>query len=121
MNIFLWILQILLAIHTVMGSVWKFSHSEQTVASLKAIPHPVWTGLSIAELFCALCLVLPALNKHLGILAPLAAVCIAIEMLAFSAIHLSSGVTDNSQMYYWLVVAVICGFLAYGRFVLKPL
>jgi hypothetical protein len=42
MNILLWILQILLALHTAMGAVWKFSHSaEQTMPSLKAIPHGV--------------------------------------------------------------------------------
>ena len=38
------------------------------------------------------------------------AVCIAAEMLVFTALHLS----------YWLVVAAICAFTAYGRFVLQP-
>jgi hypothetical protein len=31
MNILLWILQILLALHTIVGAVWKFLNSEQTV------------------------------------------------------------------------------------------
>lgn len=44
MNILLWVLQILLALHTVIGAVWKFSNSEQTVRSLNAIPHGVWAG-----------------------------------------------------------------------------
>ena len=46
MNILLWVLQILLALHTAMGAVWKFSNSEQTVPSLKAIPHGAWLTLS---------------------------------------------------------------------------
>lgn len=46
MNIGLWILQVLLALHTVMGSVWKFSNSEQTVPSLSAIPHGIWLAMS---------------------------------------------------------------------------
>jgi hypothetical protein len=50
MNILLWVLQILLALHTTMGAVWKFSHSEQTVPSLKAIPHGVWSWLPYARL-----------------------------------------------------------------------
>ena len=120
MNILLWILQILLALHTILGAVWKFSNSEQTVPSLKAIPHEVWLALIIIELFCSLGLILPALNKHLAILAPIAAVCIAAEMLLFSGLNIFSGDVNYGQMIYWLVVAAICAFIAYGRFVLKP-
>jgi DoxX-like family len=120
MNILFWILQILLAAHTVMGAAWKFSHAEQTVPSLKAIPHGVWLGLSVFELLCSLCLILPAINKNLGILAPVAAVCIAAEMFFFTVVHLASGEGNHGQMIYWLVVAAFCTFIAYGRFVLKP-
>ena len=121
MNILLWILQILLALHTIMGAVWKFSNSEQSVPSLAAIPHGVWLAMSVIELLCALGLVLPAFKKSLGKLAPVASVCIAAEMLLFTVFYIFSGVTDNSQMIYWLVVAVICVFIAYGRLVLKPI
>jgi xanthine/uracil/vitamin C permease (AzgA family) len=120
MNIFLWILQILLALHTVMGAVWKFSNSEQTVPSLSAIPHGVWLSLIIFELLCSLALIVPAFYKPLSILAPIAAVCIAAEMLLFTGVHLYSGDASHGQMIYWLVVAAICAFIAYGRFVLKP-
>jgi hypothetical protein len=121
MNILLWILQILLALHTVMGAVWKFSHSaEQTMPSLKAIPHGVWLAMSVFELLCSLALILPAFNKPLAILAPIAAACVAAEMLLFSALHVYSGKGKNGPMIYWLVVAAICAFIAYGRFVLKP-
>ncbi len=58
-HVFLWILQILLAMHTVMGAVWKLSNSEQTVAALNVLPHSVWLGLSFFELLCALLLVVP--------------------------------------------------------------
>jgi hypothetical protein len=120
MNILLWVLQILLALHTVVGAVWKFSHSaEQTMPSLKTIPQGVWLSMSVLELLCSLGLVLPALSKRLAILAPVAAVFIGAEMLLFCAVHLSSGDTNYSPMIYWLVVAAICAFIAYGRFVLK--
>lgn len=120
MNIFLWVLQILLSLHTVMGAIWKFSNSEQTVPSLHAIPHGVWLGMSVIELLCSLALILPAFNKRLGILAPIAAACIAVEMLFFCSVHIYSGDANYSPMIYWLVVAVICAFISYGRFVLKP-
>lgn len=120
MNILLWVLQILLALHTAVGAVWKFSNSEQTVPSLKAIPHGVWLAMSVFELLCSLGLILPAFNKSLAILAPIAAACIAGEMLLFCGLHIYSGDANYSPMIYWLVVAAICAFIAYGRFVPKP-
>ena len=120
MNILLWVLQILLALHTVIGAVWKFSNSEQTVPSLSAIPHGAWLAMSVFELLCALGLILPAFYKPLAILAPIAAAFIAAEMLLFCGLHLSSGEANYGPMIYWLVVAAICAFIAYGRFVLKP-
>jgi hypothetical protein len=121
MNILLWVLQILLALHTAMGAVWKFSHSaEETMPSLKAIPHGVWLAMSAFELLISLCLILPAVCSPLAILAPIAAICIAAEMLLFCGLHISSGDANRGPMIYWLVVAAICAFIAYGRFVLKP-
>ena len=120
MNILLWILQILLALHTAVGAVWKFSNSEQTVPSLSAIPHGAWLSLSVIELLASLCLVVPAFYKPLAVLVPVAAIVIAAEMLLFSALHVFSGNTNYGPVVYWLVVAVVCAFIAYGRLVLKP-
>lgn len=121
MNILLWILQGLLALHTVMGAVWKFSNPQQTVPSLSAIPQSVWLGMSVFEIICALGLILPAFNKAWAILIPIAALGIVAEMLLMSGVHLFSGDPNHGQMIYWLVVAGICGFIAYGRLVLRPL
>ncbi len=121
MNILLWVLQVLLALHTVMGAVWKFSHSaEQTMPSLKAIPQPVWLGMSGLEIVVGVCLILPAIYKPLGILAPIAALVIVGEMLLFTGLHFAAGDTSIGPVTYWLVVAAICGFIAYGRLVLSP-
>lgn len=121
MNILLWILQILLALHTLMGAVWKFSHSaEQTMPSLKAIPPSLWLAMSGVEILCSLCLILPAFYKPLAMLVPIAAICIAIEMLFFSGMHIYSGDKNYSSIIYWLVVTAVCAFIAYGRTALKP-
>jgi hypothetical protein len=119
MNTLLWVLQILLALHTAIGAVWKFSNPAQTVPSLQAIPPGAWLAMSVLELLCSLGLILPAFNRSLGILAPIAAACIAAEMLLFCGLHLFCGAANYSPMIYWLVVAAICAFIAYGRFVLK--
>jgi hypothetical protein len=120
-NGFLWVLQILLALHTLMGAVWKVANTEQQVPSLKAIPHGGWLALSAFEVLCAVALILPSFNKPLAILAPIAALGIAAEMGLFTAVHLRSGDPSRGPMMYWLVVALVCAFVAYGRFVLKPL
>jgi hypothetical protein len=121
MNIVLWVLQILLALHTVMGAVWKFSHTaEQTMPSLKAIPHGVWLAMSVFELLFSLALILPAFYKPLAVLAPIAATCIAAEMLLYCGLHIYSGDRNYGPVIYWLVVAAICSFIVYGRFALAP-
>ncbi|PUA30471.1 MAG: hypothetical protein B0W54_08245 [Cellvibrio sp. 79] len=122
MNIFLWVLQVLLALHTIMGAVWKFSHTaEQAMPSLKLIPQGGWFALAGVELLCAICLLLPALYKPAGVYAPAGAVGIALIMLAFCIIELWSSSTNMSSIIYWLVVVAVCAFITYGRLVLRPL
>jgi hypothetical protein len=119
-NVALWILQVLLALHTAMGAVWKLSNSEQTVPSLQAIPHGVWLAMIVLELACAVGLILPALGKRLAILAPVAAACIGAEMLIFSVLHLRSGSAEHGHVIYWLAVAAVCAVIVYGRAERKP-
>lgn len=122
MNILLWVLQAIVALHTLIGAVWKFSHSaEQTMPSLKAIPDRIWLGMGVFELLIGLCLILPAFYKPLAMLVPIAAVCIVVEMLVFSGLHIRSSDANYGPVVYWLVVAALCLFLAYGRLVLNPL
>ena len=120
MNILLWVLQILLALHTAVGAVWKFSNPAQSVPSLGAIPHGAWLAISVFELACVVGLLIPAVSRPLAIMAPLAAVGIGAIMLVYCVLHLLSGAQNFGPMIYWLVVAAICGFIAYGRFVLRP-
>lgn len=88
MNIVLWVFQILLALHTVIGAVWKFSHSAaETMPSLSVISQPAWLALSGFELLCSLALVLPVVNKRLGKLIVLAAAGIVMEMILSSLLR----------------------------------
>jgi hypothetical protein len=121
MNILFWVFQILLAAHTIMGAIWKFFNSEQFVPSLKAIPHIIWQSLSIIEILCGLALIIPLFAKKLGLLVPIAALVIAAEMIIFCVLFLFSGDTDFSHVIYWLVVAIISGFIAYGRLKIRPI
>jgi predicted membrane protein len=115
------ILQILLALHTAVGAVWKSSNSERTLPSLGAIPHGLWLSLTAAELLCAVALAVPLFDKRAAILAPIAAAFVGAEMLFFSGVHLASGSTSLGPVIYWLVVAAVCAFIVYGRLALKPI
>jgi hypothetical protein len=121
MNVLLWVLQVVLALHTAMGAMWKLSNFPR---SLRAIPSGVWHAMSVAELVCVVALLLPAIpafRRRLGGLVPLAAGFVVAEMLLFTALNLSSGGRGLGEITYWLVVAALCAFTAYGRFALKPL
>ncbi|MGC4064992.1 MAG: hypothetical protein QM784_10190 [Polyangiaceae bacterium] len=111
----------MLALHTLMGAVWKYSNSEKNLPSLSAIPHGVWLTMGVIELLCSLALIVPVFNKSLAGSIPFAAGIIAAEMLLFCVLHLQSGDTNHGQLVYWLVVAAFCAFMIYGRLVLKPL
>lgn len=118
MNIFLWVVQGLLAVHTAIGAIWKFSHSaEQTMPSLKTLPQGVWISLAVLELLCAMGLVVPAFSNALVMFAPVAAIVIAAEMLLFCGLHIFAGEASNfGPMIYWLVVVAVCALVACGRY-----
>ena len=77
--------------------------------------------MSGLELLCSLGLIVPAISRPLAVLAPIAAICIGVEMLLFTGLHLRSGNAEHGQMIYWLVVAAFCAFVAYGRWWVAPL
>jgi hypothetical protein len=121
MNIVLWALQAVLALHTLVGAGWKFSHTaEQTMLSLKAIPNGGWKVMAVIEILCAFGLIIPALSNSAGVLAPCAAAIIAGEMLLLTGVHLSSGAKSRGPVGYWLGVAAISAFVSYARFMLTP-
>lgn len=120
MNILLWVLQGLFGFHTLAGALWKFSNSEQTVPSLALLPNAVWLGLSVPEILAALLLVVPLFVHSLRKWIPYAALFVSFEMVLFSVIHFLSGEADHAPVMYWLVVAAIGAFIAYGRLKLRP-
>ncbi len=119
MNLLSSILQVLLALHTAMGAFWKFSHPARTVPALDVIPSALWQAMGGIELVLAVGLVLPLFLKSWSVLAAIAAIGIAIEMLVFCGLHLKAGATQQGHLVYWLVVAAVCGVIAYGRLTVK--
>lgn len=121
MNVTLWVLQGLLALHTLMGAIWKFSHSPRdTMPSLEAIPSGAWLAMSFVEILCALALVVPAFQRRLASLVPVAAAFLVAEMLLYSGLHLASGHRDFGPVAYWLVMAALAAVVGLGRRAVRP-
>ncbi len=120
MEVFLKVVQILLALHTAMGAAWKFTTPVTAVPSLVALTQGGWVGLGVVELFLAIALVVPARTRALARAAPLAAGGVAAEMLLFTAVSLASGAAHAAEIGYWLVVAAVCGLVAWGRAARTP-
>ncbi len=121
MNAFLWVLQVLLALHTVMGAGWKLTNSPaESEPSIAVLPHALWLTFSALEFLSAIALMIPVMNKRLGRLAPIAATYLCAEMLVYISIGLQHGVAA-SHLTYWCVLATVCAFVAFGRLVLRPI
>jgi len=121
MNVLLWVLQGLLAALFAIGGgtkVFMFEKISEQVASNKAFPREMWTGIGIFEVLCALVLVIPAATGKFPTLTPVAAVCLAVEGVLFARLHYSYA--ERSPMTFSLVLAALAAFVTYGRLVLKP-
>ncbi|MEW6516660.1 MAG: DoxX family protein [candidate division FCPU426 bacterium] len=119
MNILLWVLQGLLAFHTLTGAIWKFGNSEQMIPALQVLPHGFWLGLGVVELLASVGLILPVF-KRLGVLAPVSAAFITTEMLFFTGLSVFIGPLEIGSIIYWLVVALLSAAIIFGRLGHKP-
>ena len=120
MNIFLWVLQILLALaFFAHGCVLLFppaSIAEQMNASM-----PRWFQLflGVAEVLAAVGLTLPGLTRILPGLVPAAAAGVMIVTVSATALHLSRGEVSSAATTF--VLLLIATFVAYGRWRRLPI
>lgn len=122
MNIVLWILQVLLGIYFLFVGVNHFIVPP-------GLPGPMsWmyelpTGLHFfsgtAEILGGLGLILPGLTKIQTRLTPLAAAGLVLVMVGAMVWHVQRGEVAN--IFVNLLLAVLAGFVAYGRWRLSPL
>ena len=115
MNIVLWILQALLAALFIFAGGTKLIMPIEEMTKQMQIALPGWflrfTG--VAELLGGLGLVFPWLFRIQPGLTPLAAAGLVIIMIGATALTLMTGAIAMALMP--LVVGILCGFVAYGR------
>lgn len=122
MNILLWVLQIVAAILYAASGVMKvfmFDKVSGDVPSFGAMPRQVWLGLGILELVCVVGLTAPAALRWHPTLTVVAASVLAIESLVFVGVHVKY--REVGSIVIVCILGLIMAFIAYGRFVLKPI
>lgn len=127
MNIFLWILQIVIALFCGVGSGWRFFNYEtqaKDLPSLAALSHGTWNLIGAFEILCALGLVLPGLLGWKPGITAWVALLLAVEMLLVTGLHVKhSGLAfqATNPAVWSFGLALAAGVVAYGRFAGKPL
>lgn len=120
MNIALWILQGLLAL-LFLWHGWLFlSPPPELIEIMNANFSPGFRlFLGVAEVLGGAGLILPGLTRILPWLTSLAAACFMIVVGSATVLHLSRGEISSAIMT--AVLFVLCGFVAYMRWKVKPI
>jgi DoxX-like family len=122
MNIFLWVLQIVLALLCISGGAFqilKIEELKKDVAAMRALPRGLWAILGGFGCLCGVALLVPGALGVLPVLTPLAAAAVTAQSLLITAFYLRYG--DSAPMPYSVAMALMGAFIAYGRFALSPL
>ena len=116
MNVLLWVLQIALAFLYLSGGAYKVFKFDALANHLRALPRGGWRALGVLEMIGAVLLVVPAMT-------PLAAAALALETLALAGLYArySLKLAATNPMVWAVVMGLLAAFVAYGRYVLRPL
>jgi len=122
MNVFLWVVQIVLAVYFGFTGVMHFIVPPGLPAPMSwmyELPPGLHWISGGAEILAALGLVLPGLTKIRPQLTALAAAGLVLVMVGAAVWHITRGETATLLMN--AVLAALSGFVAYGRWKLRPL
>jgi uncharacterized membrane protein YphA (DoxX/SURF4 family) len=123
MNILLWVLQVALALLYLSGGSYKMFSFAELANQLPALSHGVWRALGALEMLGGVLLIVPAATRWLPVLTPVAAATLALETLALAGVYAqySLAVAVTNPLVWSVVMGLLLTFVAYGRFVLRPL
>ncbi|MEH0845358.1 DoxX family protein [Micromonospora sp. CPCC 205711] len=123
MNLFLWILQILLAAVFAGAGLTKLTQPKEKLldrmAWVRDVPLTQVKALGAAELLAALGLILPGLTGIATVLTPLAAVGLVIVMIGAIVVHARA--KETPAVAVTVVLLILAAIVAWGRFGPYPL
>ncbi len=123
MNIFLWILQVLVALAFIGAGAMKTFQPVATIAQRMAwagqVPPALVRFIGISELLGGIGLILPALTGILPWLTVAAALGLVVVMVLAAGFHAQRH--EYNQIAPSLVLLVLVAIIAYGRWMVAPL
>ncbi|MDX1523472.1 MAG: DoxX family protein [Anaerolineae bacterium] len=122
MNIALWVLQVLLGVYFFSVGVNHFivpPGLPEAMSWMYELPTWLHYFSGTAEILGGLGLILPGLTKIQTRLTPLAAAGLVLVMVGAMVWHVQRGEVVN--IFLNLILAALAGFIAYGRWRVRPL
>lgn len=122
MNIALWVVQVILAGMFLMAGVMKgfqYDRAKTSLPWVTDVQRSLVTFIGISELLGGLGLILPAVTRILPWLTPVAALGIAIIMILAAIFHATR--REPQGIVFNIVLLILAGFVAYGRWFIVPL
>jgi len=124
MNVLLWVLQIALAFMFFSGGAWKIFQYEQLskMPVMRSLPRAAWTTVGGLEMLGAILMLVPAAAPALRLVSPLAALALALECLAVTAIYArhSLAVAATNPMVWSATMGALAAAVACARYALLP-
>lgn len=117
-SVVLWLVQGVLALLFLFAGGMKLVVPPEVLATMSPLPVLFMKFIGLAEVLGGLGLILPGLLRIRPGLTPLAAACLAIEMIGatITTIAIGGGITALMP----LVVGLLAAFVTYGRWRLAP-
>jgi VIT1/CCC1 family predicted Fe2+/Mn2+ transporter len=122
MNIVFWSLQAVLALLFLAGGSYKAFSFQQLASQFSEVPLGAWRALGFLEMAGGVLLIVPAALRWRPHLTAHAAAVLTLETFALAALYArhSTKMTPENPMLWALVMGFLVAFVAYGRYVLKP-
>ena len=122
MNIVFWVLQAVLALLFLAGGSYKAFSFQQLASQFSEVPLGAWRALGFLEMAGGVLLIVPAALRWKPRLTAHAAAVLTLETFALAALYArhSTKMTPENPLLWALVMGVLVAFVAYGRYVLKP-
>lgn len=112
----LWTVQTILALLFVFSGLMKFMMPAEQMTKNSSLPLWFFYFIGVSEVLGGIGLVLPALLRIMPLLTPLAASCLVVIMMGATVTSWPMGAVAALPA----VIGVLCAFVAYGRFRLRP-
>jgi hypothetical protein len=118
MNVFLWILQAVLAFLYLSGGAYKVFKFDSLATHMQALSRNGWRLLGVIEMIGAVLLIAPMALHWMPGLTPLAAAVLAVETLGLAALYArySLKFTPANPMVWAAVMGLLAVVVACGRY-----